>query len=155
MSTPFALVAALLGLLPATVFAGSCGPHEPALRAAKLEQWPRYYRESDAQGLADFLAPGFISIAADGSVGSREEELQWVASSAWNPINFEYHISRIHCPSAGTAVVVGEGRSVQQTEGGGRTENRYTSSNLFVLNDGRWQAALSHISGERSIPLER
>lgn len=155
MRNRLVIVTTVLGLLPTLAYAGSCGKHEPALREAKLELWPRFYRESDAKGLADFLAPGFIAIAADGSISSREEELLWVANNVWNPIDFEYRISRIHCPSADTAVVVGEGRSIHAAKDGRRTENRYTSSNLFVLKDGRWRAAFSHISGERSMPLGR
>lgn len=129
--------------------AASCGAQEAVLRQIKLEAWPGYYRRQDAAGLGDFLHEGFRVIGGDGSVTSRAEELAWVAKSSWSPQRFVYTITSISCPQADTALVVGEGR-FEADKDGARYEHRYVSSNVLVLVGGRWRAALSHLSGERS-----
>lgn len=131
---------------------GSCGAEEPVLRKIKLEQWPSYYRGQDAEGLASFLLEGFQVIGADGSASPRAEELAWVAANPWRTQDFLYTITSITCPREDVAIIVGEGRFTV-TEGVVVTEHRYTSSNVLVKRDGRWRAALSHLSGEKSKPL--
>lgn len=129
--------------------AATCGAEEAILREIKLKAWPNYYRTQDAAGLGKFLLEDFRIVGGDGSVSSRAEELAWVAKSPWNPKDFTYTISNITCPGPAIAIIVGEGRFKGQTDGAWY-EHRYVSSNILLRLDGRWRAALSHISGERS-----
>lgn len=143
------LVAALLFAVAPAAQSASCGSHESALKDIKLKQWPAYYRTGNAGGLRDFLLDGFRVISGDGSVSPKEEELAWVAKSAWNPKDFVYTITSISCPGASTAIIVGQGRFKGEVDGVWH-EHSYVSSNVLLLVDGRWRAAISHISGERS-----
>ena len=144
---PLLAVALLLALGPAAH--ASCGSHEEALRKVKLEEWPRYFRTADAEGLRAFLFDGFRTVGGDGSVSLKDEEVAWVAKSRWNPREFVYTITSVTCPVAAMAIIVGEGRFKGEVEGV-LHEHRYVSSNVLILDDGRWRPVLSHVSGARS-----
>lgn len=138
------------GLSLAGPTAAGCGDQEATLRDIKLKVWPGFYRAQDVEGLGRFLAPGFRSVAGDGSITTREEELKWLAANPWRPQAFSYTISSIACPAPDTAVIIGTGRSTRTDRDGKRRVGSYVSSNLFVRGEAGWRAAASHISGERS-----
>jgi hypothetical protein len=143
------LAAALLIAVAPVAQSASCGAHESALRDIKLKEWPAYYRTGNAEGLRGFLLDEFRVIGGDGSVSLKEEEVAWVAKSVWNPKDFLYTITSILCPGTSTAIIVGEGRFKGQVDGVWH-KHRYVSSNVLLLDNGRWRPAISHISGERS-----
>ena len=130
-----------------------CGAEESVLREIKLKAWPSYYRNQDVTGLGAFLLEDFRVIGVDGAVSSRAETLEWLAKNRWDPKDFSYSISSITCPNSTTAIIVGEGRS-KRKQHDTWFEHRYVSSNVLVQMKGRWRAALSHISGERSVPID-
>ena len=151
----FAIAASVLMGAAAPAAAAPCGAeHEAALRHAKLSTWPSFYHNQDAAGLAGFLTDDFVQVGSDGRATARADEIAWVAANPWRPRDFAYSIARIDCPAPDVAVVIGAGRSVWAVEGGAVVHS-YASSNLFVRDRGRWRAALSHLSGERSEPLPR
>ena len=145
--------ALLLGVaaMASPAWATSCGMQEAVLREAKLTAWPGFYQRQDAKGLAAFLTEDFRSIGADGTVTLRAKELAWVAANPRTPSDFVYRIASVTCPTRDTAMIIGQGRSTR-VQRGVRVAHRYTSSNLFVRQDGRWRAAMSHISGESTTP---
>lgn len=143
----FACAATMMSM-PAA--AASCGKDEAALREAKVVTWPELYRRQDTDGLAAFLAESFIMVSPDGNVSTRAEEIAWVAKHPWQPHQFSYTITRIDCPSPDVALIIGNGRSVRRDENGRVVVHSYASSNLFLLQSGRWRAAMSHVSGETS-----
>jgi hypothetical protein len=145
-------LAALLLVAPSLSSARECGDDEAALRKAKLEEWPGYYRRQDVEGLRAFLHGDFRVVSNDGTTSTREKEVAWLRDNPWMPSDFTYAIASIACPDADTAVVIGEGRSTRSKDGA-RVAHRYTSSNVFLRDGGRWRPVLSHISGERSEPL--
>lgn len=114
-----------------------------ALREAKLEAWPRYYRENDADGLNDFLAKGFVALSDDGGIETREQAVAWVRANKWaNAENkFRYDIKDIVFYGNDTANVYGigsfDGKDCRMT---------YTSANIFVRESGRWRPKFSHTS---------
>jgi ketosteroid isomerase-like protein len=125
---------------------------EAALREAKLVEWPGYYRRQDVDGLAAFLLPGFQAIAGDGAIEEREAVLASVRANPWDPANFRYEIDHIRFLSDDTALVIGRGGS-DSARDGRPCRARYRSSNLFRKVEGRWRAALSHISGQACDPV--
>lgn len=143
------LTLALLLTIAQPARADSCGTHLAALRDIKLKEWPAYYRNGDSEGLRNFLMDDFRVINGDGSVSLKEEEVKWVAEGSWNPKDFVYTITSITCPGPSTAIIVGEGQFIGQVDGAWH-RHRYVSSNVLVLDRGRWRPAISHISGERS-----
>lgn len=143
------LAAVLFLAVTSAAQSASCGSHESVLRDIKLKEWPAYYRTGNAEGLRGFLLDGFRVIGADGSVSMKEEEVAWVARGLWNPKDFVYTITSISCPGTSTAIIVGEGRFKGEVDGVWH-EHRYVSSNVLLLDNGRWRPAISHISGERS-----
>jgi hypothetical protein len=142
----------VLTALAPMAFAADCGSEEKSLRHLKLETWPGYYRAQDVAGLDAFLSDGFRIIAADGSVTAKKDELSWLAANPWKATDFVYTINSVTCPTEGVAIIVGEGRSTREGEGGARILHRYVSSNLLVKENNRWRAALSHISGVQRTP---
>jgi len=154
MFRPIALLAALAAAASPAQVTASCGDLEPGLREVKLKQWPSYYRNQDAKGLAEFLMEDFRLVGADGSVGQRAEELAWVEKNAWNPTDFLYTIRSVHCPAPGVAIIIGEGRfKSQDKDKRAWQEHRYVSSNVLVQVRGKWRAASSHLSGETTKPV--
>ncbi len=135
------LVAALTASLFATpLSAGDRDADIAALRAAKLEAWPRFYREQDWQGLQAFLADGFVAVQPDGSVETREQAVAWVRDNAWANVdnNFVYTIRSIDFYGPDVANVHGTGR-FNTTE----CRKAYQSANIFVREGGRWRAKFS------------
>jgi ketosteroid isomerase-like protein len=147
------LAAAVLGGTEVAHARGDCTAADvAALTTLKTESWPRLYRMQDVAGLAALLLDDFVVVGGDGRPSTRAEELAWLARERWNPDDFRYTVTQLSCPAPDTAIIVGEGR-FRSTAGGVTTQHRYVSSNLLVRADGRWRAALSQISGERSEPV--
>jgi len=118
-----------------------------ALTEAKLMDWPRYYRENDADGLDAFLADGFVAFDSDGTVETKAQAVDWVRNNKWQNADnrFRYDIAEISFHSDDVANVYGVG-SFDGTGPSGRCRMRYTSSNIFVRQSGRWRPAFSHTS---------
>ena len=142
------LVALVLGAAPALVADRSADI--AALTEAKLVLWPKFYRESDADGLAGFLADEFVNFSDDGSRETKEEAIAWVRANKWDGAEhgFEYTISGIIFHGDDVANVYGIGRH----DGYGPDvpcRMAYTSANIFVRHGGRWKAAFSHTSASK------
>lgn len=118
------LVVLAIRLMMSPPALATCGDQEPILRHLKLSVWPGLYREQDVEGLRAFLAPGFRSVAADGSVTTREEELRWLAANPGQPQDFSYTITSLDRPVPGVALIIGTGRSVRTDPEGKRRTNR-------------------------------
>jgi hypothetical protein len=118
-----------------------------ALTKAKLETWPRLYRENDHEGLAAFLSDGFVALQPDGSVETKEQAVAWVRDNKWTNAqqNFRYEITAIRFYGLNTANVYGVG-SMDGSGPSGRCRLRYTSANIFVREGGRWRPSFSHTS---------
>ncbi|HEX8191882.1 MAG TPA: nuclear transport factor 2 family protein [Allosphingosinicella sp.] len=123
-------------------------------RRFKLELWPRAYAESNPALLEQLLAPEFQSIDADGVVSTRAEEIAFVRSKPRDPPGraFRYDIQRLDILPNGTAIVSGTGHVSQPLADGTVRRFTYTSSNILIRRDGRWQAVASHLSGVRRTP---
>lgn len=121
-----------------------------ALTEAKLVLWPKYYRENDADGLAGFLADGFVNFGDDGSRETKSEAVAWVRANKWGEAEkgFKYTISEIVFYDDDVANVYGIGR-YDGNGPDGPCRLAYTSANMFVRQDGRWKAAFSHTSASR------
>ena len=141
-------------------FASAAAPAAPsraadvtALREAKLNSWPGFCRNNDADGLAAFLADGFVALSDDGGTETKDQAVAWVRSNEWaNAANdFRYEISDIAFYGADTANVYGIG-SFNGTGAGGPCRMRYTSANIFVRQGARWRPAFSHTSRAACAP---
>ncbi len=133
--TPFAicLVSAVPGL-PAAMAQND----EATLRELKTVLWQQAYREQDTALLGRILHDSFKMIDGEGGHSDKQNELQWVAANAWNPGEFEYRIERLDIYDGKFAIVAGKGLA---------TDYSYSSSNVLIKEDGRWQAVSSHVSG--------
>ena len=123
-----------------------------ALRQAKLTAWPAYYRNNDAEGLAAFLADGFVAFSDDGSQESKAEVVSWVRANKWANANneFRYTIRDIAFYGPDIANIYGIG-----SFNGKDCRMQYTSANLFVRDDGRWKPKFSHTSRAACVPKEK
>lgn len=139
---------------------------QPADRAAdeadlnhiKTQVWPGYYAEQDVEGLAAFLAPGFVSFAPDGSVTTREQALASVASEPWTPAEFAYTVERIDWHGPDLVEVSGYGRSLREDLQGQPCRHSYFSSNRLIRDAEAphgWRALSSHVSGVECAPVDR
>jgi ketosteroid isomerase-like protein len=119
-----------------------------ALRNAKLQDWARFYRTNDADGLSRFLADGFVALSDDGSVETKDQAVAWVRANKWaNADNdFRYEIRDIVFYGPNTANVYGTGSFNGKGADGAACRMRYTSANIFVRDGARWRPAFSHTS---------
>jgi ketosteroid isomerase-like protein len=119
-----------------------------ALREAKLNAWPGYYRANDPDGLAAFLADGFVALSDDGSSETKAEVVAWVRANKWagGSNGFRYDIKDIAFYSENIANVYGVGSFDGKAADGSACRMRYTSANIFVREGGRWKPKFSHTS---------
>ena len=150
----FLLAIAALAAVQAPAAQGARAADEAQLTRIKTETWPGFYRSQDADGLAAFLAEGFVNVAPDGAIASRAEELAGVRASRWEPRNFRYTIERIAWLDPDLVLIVGRGAS-DRTEDGRACRHSYVSSNLLRRAPGTplgWRALSSHVSGVSCVP---
>lgn len=127
-----------------------------ALTKAKLETWPSYYKNQDADGLADFLHPEFVFIQGDGGRSHYENEVDWVRNNPWSGDandDFVYRIEDIIFMSDDVAMIYGEGTSTRKDESDQPCAHSYWSSNTLRRVDGRWRPTHSHVSGAKCDPI--
>jgi ketosteroid isomerase-like protein len=119
-----------------------------ALREAKLNAWPGYYKDNDADGLAVFLADGFIALSDDGSSETKTDVVAWVRANKWagGSNGFRYDIKDIAFYGPDTANVYGVGSFDGKGADGAACRMRYTSATIFVREGGRWKPKFSHTS---------
>lgn len=129
---------ALLGLCLLNLPAAVAGDDEAQLRELKTVLWQRAYREQDTALLDQILHESFQLIDAEGGHSNKQQELQWIAANAWNPGEFEYRIERLDIYDGQFVIVAGRGLASNYS---------YSSSNVLIKQDGRWQAISSHVSG--------
>ena len=147
----------MLALLPLALAAAPVAADRAAdiaaLTEAKLNAWPRYYREQDADGLATFLADDFVALSDDGARERKDQVVAWLRTHPWagSENGFRYEIKDIVFYGADTANVYGVGRFDGRNEAG-PCRMAYTSANIFVRQQGRWRAAFSHTSAARCAP---
>lgn len=122
---------------------GDPASEEALLRQFKTELWPRAYRTQDVALLDGLLHDSFQLIDDTGAVSTKQQELERVASEAWDPGSFEYRIERLDIYNGNAAVISGQGIASTYS---------YRSSNVLVKEDGRWQAVASHVSGVQRRP---
>jgi len=116
------------------------------LRTAKVETWRALYRDNDVKGLEAFLADDFVIIGTDGTVMTKREVLQDLSDNPWDmPADFLYTVTGIVFPTPTSAIVYGHGDSTREIDGQS-CHHRYTSSNGFRYDGGRWRPVSSHVS---------
>lgn len=149
-------IAALSGLAAADASAGDRQDDVAVLTEKKVKVWPRLYAERDADGLDKFLADGFRVLEPDGSVRTKEDEIEWLRETP--PENrqsdFLFTIEEIVFAADDVAVVYGRGDSTRETDDGRPCHHSYWSSNTFVVSDGAWKPVFSHVSGISCTPIE-
>jgi ketosteroid isomerase-like protein len=148
------LLACLCLPLGLTACSGEPGAATPAREAdietlteAKEVAWNGFYRRRDAEGLADFLADGFILLNPDGTKESKADAVAYVRDNEWPGAssNFEYKVTAIEFYGPDTANVFGQGL-FDSSEEGEQCRMRYTSSNIFVRQGDGWHPIFSHTS---------
>lgn len=113
---------------------------EETLREFKTVLWPQAYRTQDVELLDSMLHDSFVVITDTGEASTKKEELEYIANNKWDPGEFEYRIERLDIYDSRVAVISGKGIAERYS---------YTSSNVLIKEDGRWQAISSHVSGVR------
>lgn len=127
-----------------------------ALTKAKLESWPSFYKNQDADGLAEFLHPDFVFILNDGERSTYKNEVEWVRNNPWSGNandDFVYRIEDILFMSDDVAMIYGEGTSTRKTKNGEPCAHSYWSSNTLRRVEGRWRPTHSHVSGTKCDPI--
>lgn len=132
------LMVACLVAIVLTSPAAAAGEDESTLRKLKTVLWQQAYREQDTALLDQILHDSFQMIDSEGGRSDKARELAWVADNAWNPGEFEYRIERLDIYDGRFAIVSGTGIASNYS---------YSSSNVLIKEDGRWQAVSSHVSG--------
>lgn len=116
------------------------------LTELKTTHWPSIYQRSDVAALRELTHPDFVIIDANGNITTRSEELIFLESFQWPHSEFQYDIESIKLFENGTAIVAGTGRASGKNKRGDYCFV-YTSSNVLIKTERRWQAIQSHVSG--------
>lgn len=150
-----ALVVCGGGVAAPVAFAGDNQQDIAVLTEKKIVVWPRLYAERDADGLDEFLAAGFKVLEPDGSVRTKDEEIEWLRETPPDEeeSDFLFTISEIFFADNGLAIVYGHGDSTRETEDGQPCRHNYWSSNTFIRQDDTWKPVFSHISGITCTPI--
>lgn len=114
---------------------------EAVLREFKTVLWQQAYRNQDTGLLDRLLHDSFQMINGAGQRSTKQQEMERIRTTRWDPGNFEFRIERLDIYQGRFAVVDGTGIADQYT---------YKSSNFFVKEDGVWRAIASHVSGRKS-----
>jgi len=104
----------------------------------KTKLWPTAYKTQNEELLGSILHSSFQMIDVDGSRSTREKELDYVRNNKWDPGEFTYVIERLDIYEDRFAIIDGKGDAEKYT---------YTSSNVFIKENGEWKAVASHVSG--------
>lgn len=142
---PKTLVTSLLYMVAATLYATPQSDIQ-YLTELKTTIWPGIYKNSDVAALASLTHPEFIIIDANGDFTSKSEELTFLESYKWPHDEFRYEIESLKLFENGTAIVAGKGTARGENDQGEYCFV-YTSSNVLIKTDERWQAIQSHVSG--------
>jgi len=144
------------GLALSVAAAGDHQDDTAVLTEKKVTVWPKLYAERDADGLDEFLVDGFKVLEPDGSLRTKEEEIEWLRETPRDDeqSDFLFTIKEIVFAGDGTAIVYGHGDSTRETEAGLPCHHNYWSSNTFIRQDGVWKPIFSHISGITCTPIE-
>lgn len=127
---------------PSVVFADDgLSSDEATLREFKTGLWQQAYRTQDTELLDRLLHDSFQMINGEGERSTKQDELERIRTTVWNPGNFEFRIERLDIYQGKFAVVDGTGIADKYT---------YKSSNFFVKEDGVWRAIASHVSGRKA-----
>lgn len=116
------------------------------LTELKTTHWPDIYKRADVASLEELTHPDFVIIDANGNLTTRAEELVFLESFQWPHSEFQYDIESIKLFENGTAIVGGKGRASGKNKSGEYCFV-YTSSNVLIKTENRWQAIQSHVSG--------
>ena len=155
-------------LLLSVLFLSNAGVHTAAaapsdkntlavLTEIKINEWPSYYKNQDADGLAAFLSEDFVFITDNGSRSSYQQEVDWVRNNPWSGADnddFVYRIEDIVFQSHTVAIIYGEGTSTRTSDDGELCHHSYWSSNTLRMEDGRWKPTFSHVSGVKCTPIK-
>lgn len=148
-------------LLPALALvacsAADTGPNRPqdvdTLRKLKLEEWPRIYREADAEALEAFLADEFVLIA--NGFTPKAQEVAWLSTSGGGgPEDFVYTIEDILFVTNDVAIVYGRGTSTRRNDEGQPCAHSYLSSNTLRRDGDTWRPVLSHVSDVQCVLVD-
>ena len=135
-----------IALVVCSAVAATSTQDKTALRQIKEVDWPKAYREQDAELLNRILADEFQMIDADGAWSSKAEELDYVRKHKSSYDSFRFVIKRLEIFENDAAVVAGTG-VITDGRGAERVVTEYQSTNIFIKREGRWQAIASHVSG--------
>lgn len=156
----FSLFLSVLMLSYAGVHTAAATPSDEdtlaTLTEIKIDVWPGYYKNQDADGLAAFLSKDFVFITDDGTRSNYEQEVDWVRNNPWSGSendDFVYRIEGIVLQSNTVAIVYGEGTSTRTLDDGEPCHHSYWSSNTLRIEDGRWKPTFSHVSGVKCDPI--
>ncbi len=116
---------------------------EETLREFKTVLWPKAYRTQDVELLDRLLHDSFVVINDAGEASTKKGELEYIANNQWDKGEFEYRIERLDIYDSKVAIISGKGIASNYS---------YTSSNVLIKEDGRWQAISSHVSGIKEKP---
>ena len=113
------------------------------LTRIKQQDWNGYFRNRDAEGLAEFLDDEFIVLEGNGTFTDKADSVDYVSNNDW-PLatrNFEYSVTKIQLIASDVANVFGRG-----TYDGDSCRMGYTSSNILRREGGSWHPVFSHTS---------
>jgi len=100
--------------------------------------------QNDAEAIGRFLSDDWIAIDHDGSIATKSDFLNAIKSGALTHSAMEFTDSRIRTYGK-FAVATGLTTSTSKYSGQEFTQ-RERATDVFVMNDGRWQCVLTQLS---------
>ncbi len=120
----------------------------------QMIQWQKAYDEQDTVLLGKIFHDKFQLVDDNGDTYSKSDEMAYVANYGPTYDEFDFEIININLLANGTATIFGKG-TMKGTDSGEAYITNYKVTNVFVKENGQWQAISSHVSGvkEERFPM--
>ncbi len=123
---------------------------ESAIEAELLRiqrDWPRAVKEKDLEALRRLQADDIIIVYPDGTVGTREQEIKDIESSAFTVDSWEMTDLQVKIINAGAAGVVGRSIVKGKYKAGdgavSEIDGQFRFANTYVRRNGEWKLLVS------------
>lgn len=127
---------------------------ESAVKEIQMIQWQKAYDEQDTVLLGKIFHEKFQLVDDNGDTYSKSDEMEYVANYGPTYDEFDFEIINVNLLANGTATIFGKG-TMKGIDSGEAYITNYKVTNVFVKENGQWQAISSHVSGvkEERFPM--
>ncbi len=116
----------------------------------KIVSFAKAYEDQDTVLLDQILHNTYQLVDDGGEVYSKKDEMDYVSKYGPSYETFTFEILKLEVYENGTATVFGIG-TITGKDIEGAYSQTYKASDVFVKENGKWQAITTHVSGVKEV----